>query len=165
MFPEALLGQAANLLAAYRSAGLTIATAESCTGGLLAGLLTETPGSSDVFERGWVTYSNAAKIAEIGVPSDLIARHGAVSVEVAVAMASGARARSTAAVALAITGVAGPGGGTATKPIGLVHLALAGSSGIVHEECRFGDRPRPAIRLASLETALRLLSRALPGQF
>jgi nicotinamide-nucleotide amidase len=164
MFPTGLLDHAANLLTAFRSASMTIATAESCTGGLLAGLLTEIPGSSDVFERGWVTYSNEAKVAEIGVPAALIARRGAVSAEVAAAMAAGALARSGASVALAITGIAGPGGGTPDKPVGLVHFGLACATEIRQEERRFGAIPRAAIRLASLEVALRLLGGALPGQ-
>ena len=106
-----------------REAGLMIATAESCTGGLLAKCLTDIDGSSDYFERGWVTYSNAAKQAELGVPKRLIARHGAVSQAVALAMAKGAIDSSRARVSIAITGVAGPGGGTKAKPVGTVWIA------------------------------------------
>ncbi len=116
---------AAAVLEACRAAGLMIATAESCTGGMVAAALTDVPGSSDVVERGFVTYSNAAKTELLGVPAELIARHGAVSEPVARAMADGALAASPADIAVAVTGVAGPGGGTPTKPEGLVHFACA----------------------------------------
>src|SRR5271169_5098580 len=112
MFPPDLLVRAAELIVRYRSSGLMVATAESCTGGLIAGLLTEIPGSSDVVERGFVTYSNEAKEDLLGVPSDLIHRHGAVSEQVAKAMAEGALKHSLAQLAVAVTGIAGPGGGT-----------------------------------------------------
>src|ERR687894_2174634 len=125
MFPEDVLEQARDVLARFDAAGYKLATAESCTGGLIAGALTEVPGSSSVVERGFVTYSNEAKTELLGVPAELIARHGAVSESVARAMAEGALARSRADVAVAITGIAGPGGATATKPVGLVHFALA----------------------------------------
>ena len=108
-----------------RAAGLTIATAESCTGGLVAGALTAIAGSSDVVDRGFVTYSNAAKMQMLGVPPTLLAQHGAVSQPVAVAMAEGALKASGAGLAVSITGIAGPGGGSADKPVGLVHFALA----------------------------------------
>src|SRR5215468_11801064 len=117
------------LLDLCRSKKLTIATAESCTGGLVAATLTEIPGSSDVLERGFVTYSNAAKTAMLGVPADVIARFGAVSRETAEAMAQGALAHSPADLAVSITGIAGPGGGTPDKPVGLVHFAAAARSG------------------------------------
>ena len=123
MFDDALIREAASLLDACRARALKLATAESCTGGLIAALLTEIPGSSDVVERGFVTYSNAAKTEQLGVPADLIATHGAVSEPVARAMAEGALSHSHADLAVSVTGVAGPGGGTATKPVGLVHLA------------------------------------------
>src|SRR5688500_10932634 len=106
-----------------REAGLMIATAESCTGGLLAKCLTDLDGSSDYFERGWITYSNAAKQSELGVPKRLIARHGAVSEAVALAMAKGAIDNSRARVSIAVTGVAGPAGGTKAKPVGTVWIA------------------------------------------
>ena len=122
MFDERLLREAESLLEACRTRGLKLATAESCTGGLIAALLTEIPGSSDVVERGFVTYSNEAKSEELGVPADLIAAHGAVSEPVARAMAEGALAHSHADLAVSVTGVAGPGGGSAAKPVGLVHL-------------------------------------------
>ena len=112
------------LLDLYRRRGWMIATAESCTGGLIAATLTEIAGSSDVVDRGFVTYSNEAKTDLLGVPADLIAAQGAVSSEVAAAMALGALARSRAAVAISVTGIAGPGGGSAEKPVGLVYIGL-----------------------------------------
>jgi nicotinamide-nucleotide amidase len=156
-FPADLRASAESLLATARSQGRTIVTAESCTGGLVAALLTEIPGSSDVFERGYVTYSNAAKIADLGVSPALLDAHGAVSAEVAIAMAEGARARASADFALAVTGVAGPGGGTAKKPVGLVYLAIAQGSGTAARECRFGPLARSAIREETLRVALALL--------
>jgi nicotinamide-nucleotide amidase len=142
-------------------AGPKLATAESCTGGLIAGLLTEIAGSSDVVERGFVTYSNAAKAELLGVPEALLAEHGAVSEPVARAMARGALARSQADIAVAVTGVAGPGGGTAAKPVGIVHVAAARRGGtVLHRECRFGDIGRGAVRIASVEAALQLAARA-----
>lgn len=154
----ALRPRAETLIRAAARAKLTIATAESCTGGLIAGLLTEIPGSSAVVDRGFVTYSNEAKTDLVGVPASLIAEHGAVSEPVARAMAEGALARSRADLAVAVTGVAGPGGGTATKPVGLVHLACARRGGPVrHRECRFGDLGRDVVRLKTIEEALGLL--------
>jgi nicotinamide-nucleotide amidase len=155
---EALVGEARSLLAACRERRLTLATAESCTGGLIAAILTEVPGSSDVFERGFITYSNSAKTELLGVPADLIARHGAVSEEAARAMAAGALAHSRADISVAVTGVAGPEGGTAEKPVGLVHLAATRREGpILHREMRFGDKARSAIRLASVAEAFALV--------
>lgn len=145
-----------------RAAGLTIVTAESCTGGLVAAALTDIPGSSDVFDRGFVTYSNAAKTEMLGVPTALIERHGAVSREVAGAMAQGALAHSPANLSVAVTGIAGPGGGTAEKPVGLVHFAAARQGrGVTRVEMRYAERVeapnRQLIRLLSVETALGLL--------
>jgi nicotinamide-nucleotide amidase len=141
-----------------KSAGLRIASAESCTGGLVAAALTEAPGASEVFERGFVTYSNDAKTDLLGVPAPLIAAHGAVSAEVARAMAEGALAHSRADIAVSITGVAGPGGGSVEKPVGLVHFACARRDGVVvHVERRFGPLSRAAIRAAAVEQALDLL--------
>lgn len=161
-FSLALLSLAAAILDEARAKGLRIATAESCTGGLIAGLLTEIPGSSDVFERGFVTYSNESKEDMLGVPPALIAAHGAVSADVARAMAQGALVHSRADVAVAVTGIAGPGGGTAEKPVGLVHFAAARQGGaVLHEEHRFGDLGREAVRLKSVEAALILLRRLL----
>jgi nicotinamide-nucleotide amidase len=156
-----LRDRAAALLDAYRQKGLKIATAESCTGGLVAGLLTEISGSSAVVERGFVTYSNEAKTEMIGVPTDLIASHGAVSEPVARAMAEGALARSRADVAVGITGVAGPTGGTATKPVGLVHFGLARKGApTVHLERRYGELGRENVRRRAVEDALSLLEQA-----
>jgi nicotinamide-nucleotide amidase len=161
MFPAALLFRAENLLAAARAKGLMIVTAESCTGGLVAGLLTEIAGSSDVVERGLVTYTNQAKQDLLGVPVDLLDRYGAVSEPVARAMAQGALKNSRAQLSVAITGIAGPGGGSADKPVGLVHFAAARGDTVIHRECRFGDIGRGAVRLKSVETALELLLQLL----
>lgn len=158
--PE-LLRRAEALVSAYSAAGRTLATAESCTGGLVAALLTAVPGSSAAVERGYVTYSNAAKAEAIGVDPGLIATHGAVSEHVARAMAEGARAASRADVAVAITGIAGPGGGSADKPVGLVHLAVAGPDGTRHIERRYGDLGRGGIRRAAVADALTLLEGAI----
>jgi nicotinamide-nucleotide amidase len=159
-----LLARAEALVAAYAAAGRTIATAESCTGGLVAGLLTAVPGSSAVLERGFVTYSNEAKAEAIGVPMDLIRRHGAVSEPVARAMAAGALTASRASVAVAITGIAGPGGGSAEKPVGLVHFGLGQRDGETrHLERRYGDLGRAGIRRAAVADALGLLEDALGG--
>jgi nicotinamide-nucleotide amidase len=161
---ESLISEADLLVAARalidlcRARGRTIAVAESCTGGLLAATLTEIPGSSDVFDRGFVTYSNAAKHAMLGVPQDLLASFGAVSRETAEAMAQGALAHSPADLAAAITGIAGPGGGMPGKPVGLVHLAAAARAGrLTQVERRFGDIGRAAVRRASVAQALAML--------
>ncbi len=157
-----LKDRAAALLDAYRQSGLKIATAESCTGGLVAALLTEIAGSSAVVERGFVTYSNEAKTELIGVPASLIAAHGAVSEPVARAMAEGAVAHSYADVAVGITGIAGPGGATATKPVGLVHFGMARKgAATVHLERRYGDLGRETVRQRAVEDALSLLEQAL----
>ncbi|GHD47459.1 hypothetical protein GCM10017083_17860 [Thalassobaculum fulvum] len=164
MLPEALIDAASALLDACREAGMTIATAESCTGGLVAGCLTEIAGSSDVFERGFVTYSNEAKSELLGVPAAMIARHGAVSEEVAKAMAIGALARSRALMTVAITGVAGPGGGSKEKPVGLVHFASAITGGTtVHERHEF-EGNRSDIRREAVRTAIRILADRIPRQ-
>ena len=161
MFDDALLTRAERLTDLYKAHGLKLAAAESCTGGLLTGLLTEAAGSSAVVERGFVTYSNEAKQELIGVPAALVATHGAVSEPVARAMAEGALARSRADVAVSITGIAGPGGGDARKPVGLVHFACArrGAATVAHE-ARFGDRGRAGVRRAALDVALDLLAAA-----
>jgi nicotinamide-nucleotide amidase len=162
MFSPDLIARATELIARYRVAGLMAATAESCTGGLIAGLLTEIPGSSDMLERGFVVYSNAAKQELLGVPAEMLARHGAVSPETAVAMAEGALRASRAEVAVSVTGIAGPGGGTAEKPVGLVHFACARrGKPIVAREERFGDLSREAVRLASVSVGLDLLEAAI----
>ena len=145
------------VVARARSRGVMLATAESCTGGLVAAALTSVAGSSAVLEQGAVTYSNAAKTRMLDVPSDLIAAHGAVSQPVAEAMAAGARARAGVDLAVSITGIAGPGGGSADKPVGMVHFGLATAGGIRHLERRFADGGREAIRMAATEQALKLL--------
>jgi nicotinamide-nucleotide amidase len=159
MFATERIAQAEQLLAALRARSLKLASAESCTGGLIAALFTEIPGASDVFERGFVTYSNAAKIGDLGVEYDLLSRHGAVSAEVAAAMASGALRGSAADVTVAVTGVAGPSGGSPEKPVGLVHIALAarGLEAPISRAFRFGGIGRTAIREATVAEALRLI--------
>lgn len=158
MLPPDLVADAAQLLSALRAKGVMLATAESCTGGLIAAVLTEVPGSSDVLDRGFVTYSNAAKTELLGVEPSLVARVGAVSPEVAAAMAAGALRHAQAGLSIAVTGIAGPGGGTAGKPIGLVHLAAARRGGpVVNQECRFGSIGRHEIRLATVGAAFALL--------
>jgi nicotinamide-nucleotide amidase len=153
-----LIKSAERILSLCRAGGFTIVTAESCTGGLVAATLTEISGSSDVFERGFVTYSNAAKEAMLGVPATILERYGAVSQETAEAMAAGALAHSPAHFAVAITGIAGPTGGSKDKPVGLVHFAAAARDGRrVHREKRFGDIGRRQVRLASVAEALALL--------
>ncbi len=162
MFSDELLAEARRHIDVMRARALKLATAESCTGGLLAGLFTEIPGASDVFERGFVTYSNAAKVGDLGVDFDLLIRHGAVSAEVVRAMAAGALRASAADIAIAVTGIAGPGGGSPAKPVGLVHVGLAmRGRPTVHEEFRFGDPGRSAIRLNTIAEALRMLRGAL----
>jgi nicotinamide-nucleotide amidase len=160
MFPSALSDRAKGLLETYRRQGLRVATAESCTGGLVAACLTAIAGSSDVFDRGFVTYSNEAKMDLLGVPAALLEAHGAVSDEVARAMAEGALAHSRADVAVAITGIAGPGGGSEQKPVGLVFMGVArkGGSTVVERHVFPGDRSD--VRRASLERALGLLEGA-----
>ena len=161
MFPAPLLDEACLLLDALRARGAKLATAESCTGGLLCGVLTEIAGSSDVFDCGFVTYSNGAKQRQLGVPGEMLAANGAISDVVARAMAAGALAQSAADVALSVTGLAGPGGGSATKPVGLIYLGLARiGRPPIHWERRFGDVGRTAVRLKALEAALALLGQA-----
>jgi nicotinamide-nucleotide amidase len=149
---------AERVLTAARGRKWMVATAESCTGGLVVGALTEIAGSSDVVDRGFVTYSNAAKMDLLGVPESTLSAHGAVSRETAVAMAQGALARAGVDLSVAITGVAGPGGGSAEKPVGLVHFAAAAKDGrLIHREKRYGDIGRSEVRRASVTEALNLL--------
>jgi nicotinamide-nucleotide amidase len=159
-FGDADLSAAARLIARLTRAGKRVATAESCTGGLIAGLLTAVPGSSGALEAGFVTYSNAAKTRLLGVPEALVADYGAVSAPVAAAMAEGALARTGADLAIAATGVAGPGGGSTEKPVGLVYLGLAaaGRPAKAHALRLDGDRGR--IRLDTVRRALALLEDA-----
>ena len=157
---DRLIAQAAALLETCRARGVTLAIAESCTGGLAAATLTAVPGASKVVERGFVTYSNAAKSELLGVPVWLIERHGAVSEDVARAMAGGALTHSRASIAVAITGVAGPGGGTVEKPVGLVYTSCTGPSGTTVARGTFpGDRA--AVRDYSVTRALHLLLECL----
>ena len=157
----ALLAEAEALLAACRAQGLMLATAESCTGGLIAATLTAIAGSSDVVDRGFVTYSNEAKQQLLDVPASLLAAHGAVSPEVAQAMARGALAHSRAGIALSVTGIAGPGGGSAAKPVGLVFLGCArrGAEPVVARHVFAGDRA--AVREASVAAAFAMARAAL----
>jgi nicotinamide-nucleotide amidase len=162
MFPAALLEEARAILDRAKVSKLMIAAAESCTGGLIAALFTEIAGSSDVFERGFVTYSNEAKEDLLGVPTDLIHKHGAVSEPVARAMAEGALKHSLAQIAVAVTGIAGPGGGTAQKPVGLVYIAVTRIDRQTRvQEFRFGDIGRSQVRLATVTEALSLLAGAI----
>jgi nicotinamide-nucleotide amidase len=149
---------AVRVLDACRARKWMVATAESCTGGLVAGALTEIAGSSDVVDRAFITYSNAAKMAMLGVPETTLCQHGAVSRQTALAMASGALARADLDLTVAITGIAGPGGGTAEKPVGLVHFAVATKDGgLTHREKRYGDIGRSEVRRLSVIEALTML--------
>ena len=160
-----LAAPAALLIRRCAAEGLVIATAESCTGGLITATLTEIAGSSAVVDRGFVTYSNAAKSAMLGVPAALIAQHGAVSCEVALAMAAGALARSEADLVVAVTGIAGPGGGSAEKPVGLVHLAAMRRGGqTIHAAPVFAGRDRAGVRLATVGEALAMLARLVDSR-
>jgi nicotinamide-nucleotide amidase len=158
MAANAIDDLAREVLDLCRARGLTIATAESCTGGLVAAALTEIAGSSDVVDRGFVTYSNAAKQAMLGVPAATVTQFGAVSRETATAMARGALAQSPAGLSVAITGIAGPGGGSPDKPVGLVHFAGASrSGGVIAREQRFGALGRSEVRRRSVLEALSIL--------
>jgi nicotinamide-nucleotide amidase len=157
VFEAETLALAQSVLATCRRRGWNLATAESCTGGLVAGALTAIAGSSDVVERGFVTYSNKAKSELLGVPPETIAAHGAVSPETATAMAQGAVARAPVDLAISVTGVAGPGGGSVAKPVGLVIFGLARRDGSCLTEHHIFDGDRTAVREAALQVALRLL--------
>ncbi|RZJ92243.1 MAG: CinA family protein [Brevundimonas sp.] len=161
MLPDDVVEAAAGVIRAAVARGVTLVTAESCTGGLVAGALTAVAGSSAAVEAGFVTYSNAAKTRMIGVDAAIIEAHGAVSEETARAMAEGARARGAGDLAVSVTGIAGPGGGSADKPVGLVHFATAGPRGVRHREARFGDLGRDGVRHAAVLTALELLQEQL----
>jgi nicotinamide-nucleotide amidase len=152
---------AEQVVATLLAKGWMMATAESCTGGLVAGAVTDVAGSSQVFDRGFVTYSNAAKSEMLGVDAALIAAHGAVSENVARHMAMGALGHTTAHVVVSVTGIAGPGGGSVEKPVGLVHFACAVRGGrIFHVERRFTEQDRSAIRQAAVRQALQLILEA-----
>ena len=155
---------ATTLLDLCKARKLMVATAESCTGGLVAGALTDIAGSSAVVDRGFVTYTNEAKHQMLGVPNATLERHGAVSRETAEAMARGALGHATADLAVAITGIAGPGGGSADKPVGLVHFAAASRNGdLIHRERRFGDIGRGEVRRRSVLQALSMLTELARG--
>lgn len=160
MSDEAIRELAEEVLARCRAKQLMVATAESCTGGMIAAALTDIAGSSDVVERGFVTYSNAAKTELLDVPAALIARVGAVSEEVAKAMALGALAHAPVDLAVAVTGIAGPGGGSAEKPVGLVHFGLARRGGNLRAEHHIFPGDRAAVRRATVERALEMLREA-----
>jgi nicotinamide-nucleotide amidase len=157
MFSQAILRQAQQIVATATERGLMVATAESCTGGLVAAAITAVPGSSSALDRGFVTYSNEAKMQMLGVTETILTTHGAVSEATARAMASGAVTHSRAAVSVSVTGVAGPGGGSDDKPVGLVHFAASGPGGMIHRVERFGDIGRDTVRLTSLSVALDML--------
>jgi nicotinamide-nucleotide amidase len=160
-----LIEQATALLELCRRKKLRIATAESCTGGLIAATLTEIPGSSDVVDRGFVTYSNEAKQAMLGVPAVTLSQFGAVSRETAAAMATGALANAPAELAVSVTGIAGPGGGSPGKPVGLVHFAAAARrGGLIQRERRYGDIGRSEVRNASVIEALDMLRELAEAQ-
>lgn len=162
MLAPDLIASAEQLLTACRTRGLKLATAESCTGGLVAGALTEIAGSSDVIDRGFVTYSNTAKTDMLGVAPPVIDRHGAVSAAVALAMVEGALKHSAAHVAVAVTGVAGPGGGSDQKPVGLVYIAAhrSGAEPVV-QRFHFASGDRHTIRMDAVREALRLAQEAV----
>lgn len=162
MFPSDILKTAERLVGILRVTGQKISTAESCTGGLIAGAITAIPGSSDVFDYGFVTYSNSAKSSTIGVDPGLIRLHGAVSADVARAMAEGALKAAGSDLAVAVTGIAGPGGGTPEKPVGLVFIGMVSRNGANSvQRFEFGDIGREAVRLATVREALNLLDKAV----
>lgn len=162
MFSEKVTDLAKVVLGKANAAGVMVATAESCTGGLVAAALTEISGSSSVVDRGFVTYSNEAKMQMLGVRAETLQAYGAVSEPTAREMAAGAVAHSNASVAVSITGIAGPGGASENKPVGLVHFAATKLDGtVLHVERRFGDLGREHVRAAALEQALSLLEEAL----
>jgi nicotinamide-nucleotide amidase len=158
MIDDDMRGMARKLFESLRARQLKLVTAESCTGGLIAATMTEIPGSSDVLERGFVTYSNAAKRSDLGVPAETLEHHGAVSEAAARAMAAGALHVAPADLSIAVTGIAGPGGGSPEKPVGLVHFAAARRAGrTLHREVRFGDLGRGEVRRRSVLAAFALL--------
>lgn len=158
LFPADIISVAETIVRDFTAAGLMVSTAESCTGGLIAGALTEISGSSAVVDRGFVTYTNTAKMQMLGVQEETLARFGAVSEETAWQMVHGALFRSRADLAVAVTGIAGPGGGSPEKPVGLVHLAAKSRSGkLIHNKMLYGDLGRTEIRLATLRMSLQML--------
>ncbi|MDC9811932.1 MULTISPECIES: CinA family protein [Rhizobium] len=164
LFPQDIISMAEAIIRDFTAAGLMLSTAESCTGGLIAGALTEISGSSAVVDRGFVTYTNTAKIEMLGVQAETLLRFGAVSEETARQMVHGALFRSRAAIAVAVTGIAGPGGGSAGKPVGLVHLAAKSRAGaLIHRKMLYGDIGRSEVRLATVRTALEMVHSLLAG--
>lgn len=163
MFPDEIEALARAVVTRARDAGWMIATAESCTGGLVAGAITQVAGSSAMLDRGFVTYSNAAKTSLLDVPDEILETYGAVSRQTAEAMAAGALTRAGVNLAVAITGIAGPGGGSPAKPVGLVHFATAAADGLIWREARFGDLGREAVRTAAVRQALEMLLARLDG--
>ncbi|MGO8065973.1 CinA family protein [Rhizobium leguminosarum] len=158
LFPQDIISMAEAIIRDFTAAGLMVSTAESCTGGLIAGALTEISGSSAVVDRGFVTYTNTAKIEMLGVQAETLLRFGAVSEETARQMVHGALFRSRAEIAVAVTGIAGPGGGSAEKPVGLVHLAAKSRAGtLIHRKMLYGDIGRSEVRLATIRTALEMV--------
>ena len=161
MIDDELRAAATKTLDACRRRKLKLALAESCTGGLIGAALTEIPGSSDIFDRGYVTYSNKAKATMLGVPTETLRKFGAVSAETVRAMAEGALAKPGADVTVAVTGIAGPGGSGPDKPVGLVHFAAARRGNTLHKEIRFGDLGRSEVRRRSVLAAFKLLEELL----
>jgi nicotinamide-nucleotide amidase len=158
LFPQDIISTAEAIVRDFTAAGLMVSTAESCTGGLIAGALTDISGSSAVVDRGFVTYTNSAKMEVLGVQAETLLRFGAVSEETARQMVHGALFRSRAEIAVAVTGIAGPGGGSAEKPVGLVHLAAKSRAGaIIHRKMLYGDIGRSEVRLATIRTALEMV--------
>ncbi|WP_205934887.1 CinA family protein [Rhizobium leguminosarum] len=158
LFPQDIVSAAEAIIRDFTVAGLMVSTAESCTGGLIAGALTEISGSSAVIDRGFVTYTNSAKMEMLGVQAETLLRFGAVSEETARQMVHGALFRSRAEIAVAVTGIAGPGGGSAEKPVGLVHLAARSRAGVlIHRKMLYGDIGRSEVRLATIRTALEMV--------
>jgi nicotinamide-nucleotide amidase len=158
-FSDDILSLARTIVEDFAAKGMMVSAAESCTGGLIAGALTEISGSSAVVDRGFVTYTNTAKMEMLGVQEATLAAFGAVSRETALQMVHGALYRSRAHAAVAVTGIAGPGGGSAEKPVGLVHLAAKSKTGnLIHREMRYGDIGRDRVRAATIQTALEMLT-------
>ena len=162
MFSDDIIKLATEVLQMARGKGAHLATAESCTGGLIMGALTEIAGSSDVVDRGFITYTNRAKMEVLGVSAETLRIGGAVTKETAIAMALGALDHSSATFAVSVTGIAGPGGGSEKKPVGLVHMAIASRDGVtIHEEHLFGDIERDKVREATVVAALTLFQMAM----
>jgi nicotinamide-nucleotide amidase len=165
MLDDDIVEAAKTLLAICKCKNLLVATAESCTAGLVAGTLTEVPGTSSILDRGFITYSNEAKHEMLGVPHDILAKHGAVSRETAEAMARGVLGRSRVHLAVSVTGIAGPDGGSAQKPVGLVHFAAASHSGaLIAAEKRFGNIGRAEVRKHSVLQAFKMLHELAEGE-